>query len=70
MSLLASVLETLRPGPRSTVAWALRNYLNQRLEALGQMTQLRIDSANKQASLDLELKAKPSLSMSPSAATN
>jgi hypothetical protein len=61
MSLLASMLEALRPlTPNSAMDWAARRWFNRRAQALGlgQMTKLHIDSANRRATLDLELKGE------------
>jgi hypothetical protein len=59
MGFLTSIFETVRPLlPDSAVAWGAREYFNHRYQSLGQMTTLQIDSANKKASFDLELKGE------------
>ncbi|MDB6112491.1 MAG: hypothetical protein JWR69_4241 [Pedosphaera sp.] len=59
MSFLTSILETVLPLlPDSAVAWGAREYFNVRYQSLGHMTTLQIDSANKKASLDLDLKGE------------
>jgi hypothetical protein len=59
MSLLTSILETLRPLlPDSTVAWGVREFFNHHCKHLGHMTHLQIDATNKKASFDLDLKGE------------
>jgi hypothetical protein len=59
MSLLTSVIETLRPlVPDSAAAWAVRQYINYRFEPIGQMTTLQIDAAKKTAVFELDLKGE------------
>jgi hypothetical protein len=59
MSLFTTLLEKVRPLlPDSAVAWGAREYFNQRYRSLGQMTTLQIDSANKKATFELDLKGE------------
>jgi len=56
MSKFGSILKTLVPA--SMVERGAREYFNQRFSAIGNMTALQIDSANRRATLDLELKGE------------
>ncbi|MDB6124979.1 MAG: hypothetical protein JWQ71_3972 [Pedosphaera sp.] len=59
MSFLTSILKSVRPLiPDSAREWGAREYFNHRYKTLGTMTTLQIDSANKKATLDLELKGE------------
>lgn len=59
MDWLATILKTVGPAvPASMSAWALRKYFNHNFKSFGVMTNLQIDSANKRASLDLDLKGE------------
>ena len=59
MSLLTSVIDTLRPLlPDSAAVWAVRRYFNHRYEPIGQMTTLQIDAAKKSATFEFELKGE------------
>jgi hypothetical protein len=59
MSLFTSILKAVRPlVPDAAVQWGAREYFNHRYNSLGTMTTLQIDSTNKKASFDLELKGE------------
>ena len=59
MSLLRSFIKAVGPLlPDSAVALGVREYFNSRHGAWGTMTALRIDTKNKKAALDLELKGE------------
>ena len=59
MSLLTTILKAISPFvPDPVVGWGLREYFNYNYKSLGTMTTLQIDSTNKRASLDLELKGE------------
>jgi hypothetical protein len=59
MSLLTTIFKTIGPfAPVPVVNWGLREYFNYNFKSLGIMTTLQIDSTNKRASLDLDLKGE------------
>src|SRR5690348_9252628 len=59
MSLLTTILKAIVPlVPDSIVEWGAREYFNHHYKSLGTMTTLQIDSTNKKASMDLELKGE------------
>ena len=59
MSLLNTLLKAAGPLiPDSLAGWGVREYCNHHYQSLGNMTTLQIDSTNKRASLDLELKGE------------
>lgn len=59
MNLLNTILKAIGPlVPDPVKGWGLREYFNHNYKSLGTMTTLQIDSTNKRASLDLELKGE------------
>ena len=59
MSFLTAILKAIGPMvPDPVVGWGLREYFNRNYKSLGTMTNLQIDSTNKRATLDLELKGE------------
>ena len=59
MSLFTTILKAVRPlVPDAAVQWGAREFFNHRYNLLGTMTTLQIDSTNKKASFDLELKGE------------
>ncbi|HZQ45838.1 MAG TPA: hypothetical protein VFC07_02405 [Verrucomicrobiae bacterium] len=59
MNLLTTILKAIGPlVPDSVTGWGLREYFNHNYKLLGTMTTLQIDSTNKRATLDLELKGE------------
>ncbi len=59
MGLLTNIIKTVAPlVPGRVAAWSAREYFNHRYKSLGTMTTLEIDSKNKKASLELELKGE------------
>ena len=59
MGLLTNIIKAVAPlVPGRVTAWGAREYFNHRYNSLGTMTTLEIDSKNKKASLELELKGE------------
>ncbi len=59
MSFLTAILKAVGPlVPAPVVGWGVREYFNRNYKSLGTMTTLQIDSTNKRATLDLELKGE------------
>jgi hypothetical protein len=59
VSLITSIVKVAGPLlPGSAREWAARQYFNHKYPYFGAMTTLQIDSANKKATLDLELKGE------------
>ncbi|MDB6068789.1 MAG: hypothetical protein JWR26_4997 [Pedosphaera sp.] len=59
MSLLTTILKVIGPMvPTPMVERGLREYFNNRFKSLGTMTKLQIDSTNKKATLELDLKGE------------
>src|SRR5258708_6147635 len=59
MSLLTTLLKAVGPlAPRPMVDWGAKEYFNNRYKSLGTMTKLNIDSTNKKATLELDLKGE------------
>src|SRR5215469_5602949 len=56
LSAIFKTISALSPGQAGP--WALRKYFNHKYQSLGVMTSLQIDSKNKTASLDLDLKGE------------
>ncbi len=59
MFFLNTIMKAVGPLiPDSVRGWGAREYLNHHYRSLGAMTTLLLDSTNKKASLDLELKGE------------
>ena len=59
MDWLAGILKlTNALAPGAVGPWVLRKYFNHKYQSLGVMTSLQIDSTNKTASLDIDLKGE------------